>query len=155
MAKEKYERKKLDKIDLNLFFADAKDRPACCQCEHVADCMSRVRDWNKLMDAYPNVCATCLGSGLVSYMENLAPHGEGTWNCEMTDACDCWTYDDTGRCPVCAGELTEDDLERDELDNPTWYCISPFCNWNSNKEEPVIKMEKPYCIVHAKVYDYW
>lgn len=83
--------------------------------EHTEKCMEWQRSYDQEIAAfaakYPNYCRACGGTGIVSYQENLAPHGEGPWMHEMQDACEaCF-----GKCPRCGRPLPDDDAEVDSF----------------------------------------
>jgi len=92
---------------------------------HTEKCREAYLKWLGLQKDYkirwPNSCDVCNGNGVISYRENLAPHGEGPWMCEAQDVCDKCTGQ--GKCARCGTLMDEDwSVEGDEL------CT--FCGWN-------------------------
>lgn len=74
---------------------------------------------------YPKYCRQCGATGVISYTENGAPHGEGFWPMPMTDVCPACVED--GRCPLCGEDLPEEQYDTGE----DFRC--PACGWVEGK----------------------
>jgi hypothetical protein len=96
--------------------------------KHTDKCKQQQRkeQWARdtFTELYPNHCPICNGWGVHSYIENLAPHGEGFWGCQMSEPCGCTEQGLCGRCRMPG-------LDKDTLEGPC-----RFCGWNYDDGMP-------------------
>lgn len=98
---------------------ERRDVLALVKRYHTVDCLvrreRRERERRLYLASWRHTyCQKCGGAGIVTWVENGAPHGEGFWPMDMSEPCEaCLGF---GKCPRCGHEHGEESafVENDE-----------------------------------------